>query len=88
MAEAVMLTLVKKGLGRQEAHEIIRRCAMKAHKNNIDFFDVLKTDKTVQNYLTEEEIKQALNPYNYTGTAKTQIENIIKQVKNYLQTAK
>ena len=88
MAEAVMLTLVKKGIGRQEAHEIIRRCAMKAYKNNIDFFDALKTDKTVQNYLTEEEIKQALNPYNYTGTAKTQIENIIKQVKNYLQTAK
>jgi adenylosuccinate lyase len=83
MSEAVMLTLVRKGLGRQEAHEVVRKCAMEAYKKGIDFFEVLKSDKTIRNYLTIEEIRKALNPYNYIGTAKTQIENIVKNIKNF-----
>ena len=86
MSEAVMLTLVKKGLGRQEAHEIVRKCATKTYKRGIDFFEALKSDKTIRKYLTIEEIREALNPYNYIGTAKTQIENIVKSIKNFLQT--
>jgi len=86
MSEAVMLTLVKKGLGRQEAHEIVRKCATKTYKRGIDFFEALKSDKTIRKYLTIEEIREALNPYNYIGTAKTQIENIVKNIKNFLQT--
>jgi len=85
MSEAIMLALVKKGLGRQEAHEIVRRCAMEAYKRKVSFLEILKSDKIIRSYLTEEEILEALTPSNYIGTAKIQIENIVKVVKKFLQ---
>ena len=32
MGEAVMIELAKRGVGRQEAHELVRAAAMKAHE--------------------------------------------------------
>jgi adenylosuccinate lyase len=35
MGEAVMIELAKRGVGRQEAHEIVRSSAMEAHETGI-----------------------------------------------------
>lgn len=79
MAESVMMALTKKGVGRQEAHEIVRSCAMKATQEEVSFKDALAENDTVSNTLTKEELESALNPENYTGQATEIVENLFKK---------
>jgi len=81
MSEAVMLTLVRKGMGRQEAHELVRRLAVKSRMEETDFERVLREDETVRRFLTEEEINAALDPRRYLGTAVEQVEKAIRKTK-------
>lgn len=79
MAESVMMALTKKGVGRQEAHEILRSCAMKATQEEISFKDALAEKDAVAQTLSKEELDSALNPENYTGKAEEIIENLLKK---------
>ncbi|MBS7609925.1 adenylosuccinate lyase, partial [Candidatus Bathyarchaeota archaeon] len=80
MSEAVMLAMARKGASRQWAHEILRQCSMEAWKRQIGLKDVLKEREEVRRYLTEEEIDEAMNPYNYLGTSREQIDRIVDEV--------
>ncbi len=79
MSESVMLALVKKGMGRQDAHEIVRKIAIKSRSEKIPFRDLLLKDEIVKKYLTEDEIMDALNPKKYLGTAIEQVERVIQK---------
>jgi len=81
MSESVVMRLVSKGIGRQDAHEVVRRCAMKALREGRDFVEVLIEDKVLSENLSEEEIRDALNPYNYIGTAVEQVERAVKELR-------
>ncbi|MGD8544233.1 MAG: adenylosuccinate lyase [Candidatus Bathyarchaeota archaeon] len=81
MSEAVMIALARKGVDRQKAHELIRRLAMKSGVAKQPFKETLLKDKTVRETLSEKEIDDALNPRNYLGTAKKQIELTVKRTK-------
>jgi len=81
MSEAVMMTLTKRGMGRQEAHELLRKLAVKSHVENRGFKEVLLESEVVRNLLSEEEIDEALNPRNYLGTAVEQVERVIEKTK-------
>ena len=74
MSESVMTTLIKKGMNRQEAHELLRKLTIVSAVEKRDFKQVLIQDKTVGSYLSEKEIDSALNPRNYLGTAVKQAE--------------
>ncbi|HEX69383.1 MAG TPA: adenylosuccinate lyase, partial [Candidatus Bathyarchaeota archaeon] len=74
MSEAVMIALTKKGMSRQEAHELLRRLAIKSQMENRYFKEVLLEDENVRKFLSVDEIEKALNPRNYLGTAIQQIE--------------
>jgi len=80
MTEKLMVTLVEKGLGRQEAHELLRTITMESYGKDISFRDLVMKNKEVRKYLDEKEIDAALNPVNYIGTAVAQVENVIKQI--------
>ena len=77
MSEAVMLALVRKGMGRQEAHELMRKLAIKSRSEGTEFRKVLMEDETVRRFLTEKEIDSALDPRRYLGTAVEQVEKAI-----------
>jgi len=77
MSEAVMLALVRKGMGRQEAHELVRRLAIKSRSEGTEFKKVLMEDEIVRRFLTEREIDSALDPRRYLGTAVEQVEKAI-----------
>ena len=77
MSEAVMLALVRKGMGRQEAHELMRKLAIKSRSEGTEFRKVLMEDETVRKFLTEREIDSALDPRRYLGTAVEQVEKAI-----------
>jgi adenylosuccinate lyase len=79
MSEAVMLALVKKGVSRQDAHEILRRLTIKSASENRSFRDILLEDETIRKILAEKEIDEALKPENYLGTAVKQVEIAINR---------
>jgi adenylosuccinate lyase len=81
MSEAIMLTLAKKGLGRQKAHELTRQLAIKSHNEQRLFEDILVEDTTIKKLLSLEEIAQVMDPSNYLGTAQKQVELVIKKTK-------
>jgi adenylosuccinate lyase len=78
MSESVMMSLTKKGVDRQEAHELLRQLTIKSAVEKKDFKEVLLADKFVSGKLSEHEIDEALNPKNYLGTAIKQAEKFAK----------
>jgi adenylosuccinate lyase len=76
MAEAIMLRLVDKGLGRQEAHEVVRRASMKGGA----FAESLAADPDVANRLPRAELMAALDPANYTGMSGATVDRALKTV--------
>lgn len=86
MSEAVMLAMAKKGADRQWAHEVIRKDAMKVWTTGRSLGEVLKKDPDVRKYLSEKEIEVVLVPSSYLGTAKEQIDAVVKDVRSYLKT--
>jgi adenylosuccinate lyase len=74
MSEAVMIALTKKGVDRQEAHELLRKLTIQSAIEKKEFKQVLLQDKYVSCRLSEKEIDEALNPRNYLGTAVKQAE--------------
>jgi len=81
MGEAIMIDLSKKGVGRQEAHEIVRQCAMSARESGIHMKDALIRNEIVSKYLTQGEIIQLMDPDNYIGTAVEQVESLAAKLK-------
>lgn len=78
MSESVMMALTKKGVNRQEAHEMLRKLTIQSAVEKKPFKLVLQEDKFISSKLTEKEIDQALNPKNYLGTAVKQAERFAK----------
>jgi adenylosuccinate lyase len=79
MSESVMMALAKKGVNRQEAHEMLRKLTIQSALDKKDFKQVLLEDKLVSNKLKEQEIDHTLNPKNYLGTAVKQAERFAKK---------
>jgi len=79
MAEAVMTRLVREGMNRQEAHELLRKLTIVSEAKKHLFKDVLLNNMIVRGKLSEEEINEALIPSNYLGTAETQVTLMVKK---------
>jgi len=57
-SQQVMLTLVEKGMIREEAYKIVQELAMKVWKDqNLNFKDLVLSDQRIRNFLTQEEIE-------------------------------
>ena len=81
MSESVMIKLVEKGMGRQEAHELLRQAAQGSLKSGNALRETLVNEGTVLKYLTEEELVERLDPKNYLGTVETQVEEAIRSLR-------
>jgi adenylosuccinate lyase len=79
MSEAVMMALAKKGMNRQEAHELMRRLTLKSEQEMRPFKEILQEDKVVSEKLDKKEIDKTLNPRNYLGTVTSQIDSVVKK---------
>ncbi|MDD3043190.1 MAG: adenylosuccinate lyase [Methanosarcinaceae archaeon] len=81
MGEAVMIELAKRGVGRQEAHELVRESAMKAHDTGMHFKDVLLENPEVAGYLSAGDVEDLVNPDRYIGTAVEQVEVLVLKLR-------
>ena len=61
-SQKVLLTLVEKGLTREQAYIIVQRNALDAFQNHGDFKANLYKDKEVCKYLSKEDIEDIFMP--------------------------
>ncbi len=80
MAEAVMIKLVEKGMGRGDAHELVRKCSLKASDKDKDLLTTLLEDKNVSKLLRKNELEEIMNPRNYLGASDKIVDNIVKKL--------
>ena len=81
MSESVMIALVGKGLGRQEAHRLVRNAAMKARQRDVHLKDVLAKEKAVTKLLIPKELADAMNPDRYLGQSVAIVEDVVKRLE-------
>ena len=80
MAEAVMTKLIEKGMGRGDAHELVRKCSLKASDKDKDLLTTLLEDKNVSKLLGKNELEEIMNPRNYLGASDKIVDNIVKKL--------
>ena len=80
LSEAVMLYLGEK-LGKQTAHEVVYQISMKAFQDDASFKQYLLNDPRVNQYVTEKELDDILDPYAYTGFSCQLAERVVKSIK-------
>ncbi|TES96007.1 MAG: adenylosuccinate lyase, partial [Promethearchaeota archaeon] len=81
LSEKLMLEFVKKGMGRQYAHELLRKINIKARNEELPIREILLENKEITSKFNHIEIDDMLNPENYIGTAISQVENLLKYLK-------
>jgi adenylosuccinate lyase len=81
MSERIMIELVARGLGRQEAHEILRLSAGEVLETGKPFREVLLGNKRLAAFIEPADLDKCLRPENYIGTAVVQVERVIGELK-------
>jgi adenylosuccinate lyase len=82
MSEAVMLALVAKGIGRQDAHEIVRRSSLVAEKQNKHLKEVLSRCKDVSAVMSKEELESTMDYSSYIGSAPRLVDKVVAKARN------
>lgn len=77
MAEPLMMALTRKGIGRQDAHEIIRESSMIAEDQKRHLRDVLMEREDLKGVLTKEEIIETMDASNYVGGAREIVDKMV-----------
>ncbi|MBT8489989.1 MAG: hypothetical protein KJN62_02960, partial [Deltaproteobacteria bacterium] len=73
-SQMVLLTMIEKGITRENAYAIVQRNAMKSWMEGIEFKQLLLEDSEVMSYVTPEDIESTFK-----------VENFLKHV-NYIFT--
>lgn len=85
MAESLMMKMTEKGIGRQDAHEIVRSSSMIAEDEGRQLMDVLLEREDLKTMMSEEDIRSAMDPNNYTGGAKEIVDKMVAEVEEKLK---
>jgi len=78
---AFALSIVNKGLGRQDAHRLVGDLALQARSRGGDLAEVLKRDGTVVKYMSAGEVDAAMDPERYLGASMAVVEQVAKKLK-------
>ena len=85
LAEAVMLRLVEVGMGRQEAHELLRRCSLEAMDTGRHLREVLLENEVVREHMDAKEIEGALDAAAYIGAAPEIVQRMLDRLSEELE---
>jgi len=58
----VLLALMRQGLSRTNAYELVQRCALAAWRNGSDFTDALRRDPAIRAHLTPQALQRCVDP--------------------------
>lgn len=85
MAESIMIALTRRGMGRQEAHEAVRKASMSALARGQSLREVLSGSKEISMYLSSEDLSAAMDPENYLGSAPQIVDETVKKANRALK---
>ncbi|MDA3130407.1 adenylosuccinate lyase [Aliibacillus thermotolerans] len=75
-SQQVLLTLINKGMVREEAYDTVQPKAMEAWEKGISFQQLIEEDPTISKVLTQEEIRACFDPEYHTK----HIDTLFKRV--------
>ncbi|TLZ83232.1 MAG: adenylosuccinate lyase [Methanobacteriota archaeon] len=81
MAEAVMMALAAKGLGRQEAHKLVRDAAQNARTKGTHLREALLAEARISKLLSKAEIDTAMDPMAYLGQSTAIVDSTLKRIR-------
>jgi adenylosuccinate lyase len=84
MSEAIITKLVEKGMGRQDAHELLRESSMKAFETDKNLKEILLTKVIVKRYITEKELDELFDYNNYIGLSVEKTEKVINKWRSFI----
>ena len=76
-SQKVLLSLVSKGLSREDAYTIVQRNALDAFQNKGNFRQNLLSDSEVTKYLTPDEIEKIFDPQEFLNNMNTIYERVL-----------
>ena len=76
-SQKVMLSLIEKGMSREDAYRLVQSKAMKAREEEKDFRRLLTKDKEIAKILSKEEINNCLDTKSYLKN----LERVFKRVR-------
>ena len=80
--EPIMLALAGRGVGRQKAHDLLRQYTQRLYDEpGAEPIEVLRGIDEISDNLTESELKDLMNPANYTGLSREYTEDVIKKAR-------
>ena len=81
LAESVMLELTRRGMPRQDAHEIIRRASLQALDERRPLAEILSAVPVAAELLPAEEIAGFFTAESYLGLSVEQTESLIQRLR-------
>ena len=84
LSERVATELARRGLGRQESHEVVRQCAMKVYRDQVSFREALTSNPAVSKMISGEELDKLLDYSTYLGVAQTLIDEAVEKTRRSL----
>ena len=85
MAEKVMIELVGHGIGRDEAHEILRSASFEAIENGEELIDVCARTPAVSAAFSIEELEEMFDPANHIGVSGEIVDEAVELARNAIQ---
>ncbi|WP_414469845.1 adenylosuccinate lyase [Methanobacterium sp. ACI-7] len=83
MAERFMAELTRKGMGRQTAYALVRECSIRANEENRGLLDVVLDEDDIKQNLSEEEIKEIMDPHTYIGSSVQIVNSVLENSKKW-----
>lgn len=83
MAERFMAELTRKGMGRQTAYAMVRKCALEANKAEVNLKEVVLQQEDISDYLTPEEVEEIMDPHTYLGSSVKMVEKVLDESKKW-----
>ena len=78
MAEKVMIELVDHGIGREEAHEILRAASFEAIANEEELIDVCARTPAIAASFSVEQLEAMFEPANHIGVAGEIVDEVVE----------
>ncbi|BAB60170.1 adenylosuccinate lyase [Thermoplasma volcanium GSS1] len=82
-SESLVAALTQAGMPRQDAHEFIRRCSMKARSEGKTLKHVV-VEEGITNYIRRDELDRLMDPANFIGSAPEICDIVVNNARRRL----
>ena len=85
MAEKVMIELVSHGIGRDEAHEILRTASFEAISTGDELIDICSRTPAISAAFSAEELEEMFDPANHIGVSLELVDEAVALARAAIQ---